>query len=140
MDLKEDMSAMEVRLVMKNKGWQSNDRLTNMGWGKDENGNLRYGYSIWFERWDWHGVRGNKVCIHNHTSNLTKINKITYLAAIKCLRAWKEFTNSVPTQMADGNLEEDIIQTPFFLKSKREGKLNTKELATMHDKLMQRND
>ncbi|WP_434302590.1 hypothetical protein [Clostridium botulinum] len=113
MDLKEDMSAMEIRLAMKENGWNSKDSLTNIGWGN------KYGYSIWFERWDWHNVKGDKVCIHGHTSDLTKINKITYLTAIKCLRAWEDFTNSIPEQMADGSLEEDIIQTPFFLKSKR---------------------
>ena len=134
MELTEDMSAMEIRLILKDKGWDSNDRLSKTGW---ING---FGYSIWFERWDWHGVRVGKVCIHAHTNDLSQIDKITYETAIKALKSWDEFTESVPCQMADNHLEDDIIQTPFFKKAKLEGKIDKEELRGMYDRLMNRTD
>lgn len=113
MELKKEMSAMEIRLIMKNNGWNSEDRLTKVGWA---NG---FGYSIWFERWDWHNVKVNKVCIHSHTGNLNEIDKITYETAVRCLIAWNDFIDSVPQQVADGSLEENIISTPFFRSRKK---------------------
>lgn len=132
MELRQDMSAMEARLILKDKGWDSQDRLSKTGW---ING---YGYSIWFERWDWHGVRVGKVCIHAHTNNLSQIDKITYETAIKCLKAWEDFAESVPHQMADNSLKNDVIQTPFFQKAKKEGKINKEELREIYNQLMDR--
>lgn len=128
--LKENMLAMQVRLIMKENGWDSEDSLSKTGW---VNG---FGYSIWFKRWDWHDVNIGEVCIHAHTDNLTKINKITYDTAVKCLNAWEDFTDSVPHQMADNSLKSDSIQTPFFRKALREGKkLSTEDIKKLFGKL-----
>lgn len=132
LELKENMSAMEVRLFMKDKGWDSQDSLSKTGW---VNG---YGYSIWFERWDWHGIRVGKVCIHAHTNDLNQIDKITYDTATKALKAWDDFTDAVPHQMADNNLKNDPIQTPFFRKSKEAGKIDETELEQMYNRLIER--
>lgn len=129
--LKENMSAMEVRLIMKDNGWDSEDSLSKTGWVV--NG---FSYSIWFKRWDWHGVYIGEVCIHAHTNNLTEIDKITYDTAAKCLKAWEDFTDSVPHQMADNSLKSDPIQTPFFRKALREGKkLSTEDIKKLFGKL-----
>lgn len=130
MELKQGMSAMEVRLIMKDNGWDSEDRLSKTGW---ENG---FGYSIWFERWDWHGIQIGKVCIHAHTNDLKQIDKIIYDTAVKALKAWEDFTDSVPHQMADNSLKPDPIQTPFFKKAIKEGKeLSNGDMKKLFNKL-----
>lgn len=111
MEIHEQMNAMEVRLAMKEHGWSSNDDLSSTGWEK-------FGYSIWFERWDWHGVKIGRVCIHDHINDLSKINETVYRLAQKVLQAWNDFQDSVPHQMANGSLKADPIQTPYYLKGK----------------------
>lgn len=100
---------------MSELGWQSNDRLADVGW---EGG---YGYSIWFERWEWHGVRVGKVCIHSHTDDLKDIDELVYRTAKKACDAYNTFINSIPTQLADGSLVDDPIQTPFYQKTLLDG-------------------
>lgn len=133
--LREDMSTIQVRLIMKEKGWISKDEITTTGWGKDKNGKDKFGFSIWFERWDWHGVSCGKICIHSHTSNLKQINKITYKVAKKALKAWENFKNSVPCQLADGSLQDDSIQTNFFKKEKTRAKIYKKYIKKDREEL-----
>lgn len=92
-------SANNIRLAMATKGWRSHDQITDMGWGD------KYGYSIWFERWDWHGVKtGNKACYHAHTDDLSKIDETVRKAAEIAMRAWREFLDKAPSILADGTL------------------------------------
>ena len=44
-----------LRKQMAAEGWLSKDDLTTFGWKEG------FGYSVWFERWDWHGkpLHGN---------------------------------------------------------------------------------
>lgn len=98
MDFK-NKNSMEIRLLMKEQGWDSKDRLTEIGWGG------KYGYSIWFEKWEWHGrstlkLTGDKVCFHRHTDDLTEIDAITSICAEQCIKAYEDFTDSIPTQNA----------------------------------------
>ncbi len=94
-DLSEEMnfinnlSAYQIRIEMAELGWNSEDRITDMGWGD------KHGYSIWFERWDWHGKRTDRVCFHEHRAELSKIEDAVKVAAKRALRAWSEFTESV---------------------------------------------
>jgi hypothetical protein len=131
MDLLETMNCMEIRMIMKGKGWDSNDSITQTGW---KNG---YGYSIWFERWDWHGISIGEVCLHSHTNNLSEIDNLVYKLAIKSLKAWDDFQDSVPHQMADNSLKPDPIQTPFFKRAKINGEINESEQEELFNKLIQ---
>lgn len=42
-------AAMFLRSAMSRKGWESDDRITWMGWGDEDQ--HPWGYSIWFKRW-----------------------------------------------------------------------------------------
>ena len=108
-------SAIEIRLYMASLGWNSDDRLTSTGWGKDENGNPKFGYSIWFERWNWHGKQCAANKYHAHTDNLSKIDQITQIAADIALKAWANFTEPgwQPNQLADGTLVENYVRRSF---------------------------
>lgn len=110
------MSGAEIRKNMIESGWHSQDRYTTMGWdvfGK------KWGYTIWFERWDWHGVQlGVKVAFHCSTDEPDKIEMCIKKAAQKALDAWEKYTDSVPAQFADGLVEENILATKFFKERK----------------------
>lgn len=126
MKLHENMSAIQIRLIMKQLGWSSKDGLTNDGW--DE----KYGYSLWFERWTWHGVRVGRICIHEHITfdSEEDIQKVTYKLANKCIDAYEQFVDEVPWQMADGSLEKDPIQTSYYKEALAKGE-NKQELISL---------
>ncbi len=93
------VSANNIRLAMSATGWRSHDQITDQGWGD------KVGYSIWFERWDWHGKKtGNKACYHAHTDDLSKIDETTQKAAEIARRAWAEFPEKAPSILVDGTL------------------------------------
>lgn len=89
------------------EGWFSEDRLTSFGW---KNG----GYSVWFERWDWHGARCDKVCVHAHTPDLSKMADAVAEAATLARRAWAEFPDSIPRLDASFELVEDEFATRLW--------------------------
>lgn len=102
---------MSIRLLMKDAGWVSKDDLTDIGWGD------KYGYSIWFERWDWHGVDiYNSVSFHSHSSNLDNMVETVRDAAKLALKAWNEYIDSVPTQLVGDKLGVNSISTDTFKK------------------------
>ena len=97
--------AMQIRLHMANLGWHSNDRLSDLGWGG------KIGYSIWFERWDWHGHKGVPgVSIHEHTNDLSRIDIEVKKAAQKALETWYKFPTCIPHRYADESIEPFTIQ------------------------------
>jgi len=86
---------------MADKGWNSEDRITYLGWG-----DKGPGYSIWFERWNWHNKeRCDKQCFHAHTPDLDKIPETVQKAADLALQAWEEYPNCPPVQGGDGKLQ-----------------------------------
>lgn len=92
-------AVMALRAEMMAEGWSSEDRLTKMGWGATP------GYSIWFERWDWHGQKtlilvGSKACYHAHTPSLDHILDTVREAAERARRAWRDFPDCPPDQDA----------------------------------------
>lgn len=98
--------AQRIRIEMANEGWHSNDRISDMGWGST------FGYSIWFERWDWHGKRlhGNKACYHAHRAGLSHIPETVKQAADLAKRAWAEFPDDPPRMWANGTLAPDPMR------------------------------
>ena len=98
-------SLVRIRRAMAQKGWQSEDRLTMEGWGKN------VGYSIWFSRWNWHGKRlyGNKACYHASGYVSEGIEKIVERAAEKAKLAWRAFPSFPPDQLANGKLRESVF-------------------------------
>ena len=102
-----------LRLQMATEGWESEDRITNAGWRDG------MGYSIWFQRWDWHGqqtikLTGSQACYHAHTPHLTPegMLRATSEAAARARRAYANFEDYPPQQMADGTLKVCRILTP----------------------------
>lgn len=88
---------MDIRLAMAKLGWRSEDKLTDQGWGG------KFGYSIWFERYDWHGKRtlvqvGSAACYHAHSSNLDDVAATVQRAADLAIKAWNDFPECPPSQ------------------------------------------
>ncbi|WP_061342320.1 hypothetical protein [Clostridium botulinum] len=101
-------TSIEIRLIMKEQGWNSEDRLSDVGWGG------KVGYSIWFRRYNWHGrntisLTGHGVCFHRHTSNLGQIDHITRICAEQCLKAYKDYTDCIPYQNVYNETTKDIM-------------------------------
>ena len=104
----ERMDVNDLRIKMMERGWTSHDKLTHLGWGN------RYGYSFWFERFDWHGHNGFGVVFHFHTTDMDYIDGGIKNTARVALTAWNEFTSSVPAQMADGSVQTNAMLTKMF--------------------------
>lgn len=93
---------------MKKFGWESHDDLTTRGWGNE------YGYSIWFERHNWHGrntyaLTGHGVTFHRHISDLSQIDYITKICAEQAIQAYEDFADCVPFQNAKNETAKDIM-------------------------------
>ena len=105
---------MQLRLEMAAEGWDSEDRLTEQGWGGT------FGYSIWFQRWNWHGrklitLTGNKACYHAHTPNPlgpSDFLRVATLAAERARKAYAGFPDVPPRQMADNTLQVMSLPEP----------------------------
>lgn len=96
-----------IRIAMAEEGWTSHDDLTEAGWGGE------FGYSIWFERWDWHGallikITGEKACYHAHRKGLDRQEMLeaTEEAAALARKAWVLFAceGAPPVQTVHGFL------------------------------------
>lgn len=106
-------SEIKIRLLMTELGWNSNDNLTDLGWGGG------YGYSIWFERMDWHSVKiFSTVSFHKHSNDLDNIIQTTKDAALLALKAWNEYQDSVPTQLIHDKLGINTLATKTFNENK----------------------
>jgi len=102
-------SAQRIRLEMQRKGWSSVDKLDDkQGWGIDDNGNPIWGYTIWFYRWDWHELVGQKAMFHAGTTDLSKIDEITRKAADLACLAWEKCPDTPVVQIGDGELRPVI--------------------------------
>jgi hypothetical protein len=113
-----EKSEINIRLLMTEHGWVSNDDLTDLGWAG------KYGYSIWFERWDWHGINiYNSIKFHSHTDDLNNIIGTVREAALLSLNAWKEYQDSVPVQLADNTLGVNTLSTKTFIEERQKLKL-----------------
>lgn len=109
-----DMTGAEIRKAMIELGWHSHDSYSTFGWSK-------WGYSVWFERWDWHRERGFNPCFHSHTDNPDKIEIAIKAAAQKALNAWDNFKDAVPVQLANGSVGEDALATKLFIEKRMHG-------------------
>lgn len=123
-----------LRAAMKEEGWNSHDRLTDMGWGK---GNV--GYSVWFERWNWHGRHVDSIVFHAHTNDLSRIAEATAHAASLARRAWVKFDRDhCPRQSNDGRgIELDEFKTRLWAKF---GAETTPEMQATYDARHAMND
>lgn len=112
----DDLTAWEIRLLLAENGWATNDRFSNLGWGS------KTGYSFWISRWDWHGVRvGSKVSFHSSfclepVSKMSEdmLNHYWRKLAKTALKAWDDFTDGIPYQAVDGSIVYDPLGTKFF--------------------------
>lgn len=102
-------SCVEVRINMAINNWKSEDNLTNIGWGN------KYGYSISFIRWDWHGVSiGEPIKFTKYLSDTSEINEGTKDLALMVLELWEEHKNTIPKQLSDGSIIVDKEKTTKF--------------------------
>lgn len=109
-----EKSEINIRILMTEHGWTSHDKLTDLGWGGT------YGYSIWFERWNWHGANiFNTVTFHTHTNDLSNITDTVREAALLALTAWQEYQDSVPTQLVNNKLGINALSTKTFIEERQ---------------------
>lgn len=122
-----DAETFALRIAMRAEGWNSTDRLTDMGWGK---GNA--GYSVWFERWDWHGRHVDSITLHAHTNDLSRIAEATGHAAALAREAWAKFDHDhCPRQSNDGrSVVLDEFKTNLWAEFDAE---TTPELQALYD-------
>jgi len=71
-------AAWKVRAKMESEGYESNDKLSWVGWGKRDK--HPFGYSIWFQKWVDIGIRD---CFHSHVGDFKNAPKAISLAALK---------------------------------------------------------
>jgi hypothetical protein len=129
MKIEKGMTTIQIRKIMKEFGWDSKDEITSRGWS-----NNKYGYMIWFQRNDWHGVRLDKISFHAGTINFDEIDELVYELAFKTLNAWLVYKYEVPVQVAYGNLDVDRIQTQFYQEAlKNNGKLENIDYEIMFE-------
>lgn len=107
---KPDFAAMtptQIRAYMTALGWNSDDRMTDMGWGKG-----KYGYSVWFERWEWHGKHADKANYGAHIGSVSEydIKKTIIKAAEQALEAWALFTD--PGRPPNVNAYGEFMNSP----------------------------
>lgn len=105
------MTSVQIRVRMAEYGWMSEDKVTDIGWGR------QIGYDLWFVRWNWHDVRlGNKVSISGHSADFSCVHDLVVQTAQRALDAWQTFPDKIPTQRTDGWIEAqaDYLQPPEF--------------------------
>lgn len=100
-------NAQTIRLEMQRKGWNSKDSISDMGWGRNEDGSPKYGYSIWFTRWNWHGKRCDERSYRASTNDLNKIEETVRRAAALAQRAWDEFPDQLVSTDCNGELQPE---------------------------------
>ncbi len=105
MPRKKKVDAYALRVEMTKLGWSSEDRITTFGWGKKGDYEV-FGYSIWFERYDWHGNRCDRATFHAHTDDLSRIPEAVLEAAERAKQAWEQFPDGPPRQLADNTLSD----------------------------------
>ncbi|AFV22012.1 MULTISPECIES: hypothetical protein [Bacillus] len=109
-NLNPSMGIMEIRELMKERGWISEDKMIDAN------------YTIIFRREDWHGIQVPNICFLTCTSDRKEIHSIVYELARTCLNIWEEFEDSVPYQKEDGTIEESLPLTKWYtLKKKQSG-------------------
>ncbi|PEZ74989.1 hypothetical protein CN410_12730 [Bacillus anthracis] len=109
-NLNPSMDIMEIRELMKERGWISEDKMIDAN------------YTIIFRREDWHGIQVSNIRFSACTSDRKEIHSIVYELARTCLNIWEEFADSVPYQKEDGTIEESLSLTKWYtLKKKQSG-------------------
>lgn len=74
------------------------------------------GYSIWFERYDWHGrhtiaLTGSRVSFHYYADNLDEdnINFIVKTCVLQALKAYDDFPDSIPCMNVRGEIVPSLM-------------------------------
>jgi len=99
-------SAYEVRLILGDFGWHSDDRMTEFGWSAG------IGYSVWFDRWNWHGKSCDKAYFFSSHPpkglSVESIDRTVKRAAVLAVQTWFQFQEpgNPPHLDANGELRE----------------------------------
>ena len=106
---------LKLKTEMAKNGWEIEEHTGTTGWSG------KIGYTIWAERWDWHGksnayLTGNKISLFALCDDAADEEKV--LQAMRRLsdltkRAWKEFPDSIPELNAKGELTEAHMVRSF---------------------------
>ncbi|MCU5282643.1 hypothetical protein OCA22_30300, partial [Bacillus cereus] len=101
-NLNPSMGIMEIRELMKERGWISEDKMIDAN------------YTIIFRREDWHGIQVPNIRFSACTSDRKEIHSIVYELARTCLNIGEEFADSAPYQKEDGTIEESLSLTKWY--------------------------
>jgi hypothetical protein len=102
------MTSIEIRIAMSENGWNSEEEISDIGWGG------KRGFKCAFYRFDWHGKFSDKIYFVKSTNDLTKTQECVELAANLAKEAWDKFPDSVPYYSATGKLIKDDMKTEFW--------------------------
>lgn len=116
--------SMTIRREMAELGWDSEDRMTDTGWGG------KVGYSIWFFRYDWHEhdfreCGGFKTCFHGHTENLDKIDQAVKETAERAKMAWDKYPTCLTFQDVYYRVRPNTIQPEWAVVPNENEERNT---------------
>lgn len=110
------MSVFEIRRQLRLEGWLTKDEYSWFGWGGGE----CYGYSVWVQRWDWHGNKlGVSVSfggVIREPETEEQIIAVWEKAATKARKAWEEFPFIPPETLADGSMRENVVIKSLYEK------------------------
>jgi len=100
----DDTPLEEIYKLMAANGWDIKVEATLRGWGDSP------GVSVWFQKWRWHNqLLGDPVCISSSTSDFSEMGFMIWNTAKKALKAYEDFKEIPPVQLADGSLVENEI-------------------------------
>lgn len=101
----EILNISDIIELMTAHGWDVKIESTLRGWGG------KPGISVWFDKWKWHGrLMGSPVSISSSTATYDDVEIMIRETAEKAARAYTDFPNIPPRQLADGSLKEDDLE------------------------------
>lgn len=102
------MLSIDIRLAMAQDGWNSDEEISDFGWGG------KTGFKCAFYRYGWHGKFSDRIYFAKSTTDLTKTHECVESAANLAKTAWNLFPNSIPFISKDGELLEDKLKTDLW--------------------------
>lgn len=101
-----DVVGYDTYSWMMSQGWNFSDSWSSQGWGA-----ATPQRHISFSSWSWHGRKsGSPVGFFTFADAENFDERVSKLAN-SCLKAWRDYPESIPYQNAYGEIKEDLFKT-----------------------------